>query len=334
MTEQTVESSDESGKASSESLGNELQDMQEKALEKSEKLQKVLAESGLGSRRAMEGLIDEGRVTVNGEPAYVGIRVLPDDRIEVDGKPIRREAAIDRVPRVLLYNKPEGEIVSRKDPEGRPSVFDRLPPVESGRWIAVGRLDFNTSGLLIFTTSGKLANLLMHPRYSIEREYLARVSGELSDEQGNRLVQGVRLEDGPARFSRIVDEGGTKVNHWYRVELSEGRNREVRRMFEAVGLTVGRLMRVRFGDIELPRGMRKGEKSEMSREHVRDWLLKLGKDQSAELQDSPARVSRRPRKESSGNRHPAPKREGQEARRRESGAVRRHGGRQGSGTRL
>ena len=170
MTEQTVESSDESGKASSESLGNELQDMQEKALEKSEKLQKVLAESGLGSRRAMEGLIEEGRVTVNGEPAYVGIRVLPDDRIEVDGKAIRREAAIDRVPRVLLYNKPEGEIVSRKDPEGRPSVFDRLPPVESGRWIAVGRLDFNTSGLLIFTTSGKLANLLMHPRYSIERE--------------------------------------------------------------------------------------------------------------------------------------------------------------------
>ena len=257
-----------------------IHQLQEQVKCGSEKLHKVLADAGFGSRRAMEQLIESGGVRVNGKVAYIGLRVMPDDEISVNGKVISREDPASRIPRVILYNKPMGEIVSMHDPEGRPTVFDNLPPVAGGRWIAVGRLDFNTEGLLIFTTSGELANLLMHPRYAIEREYMARVSGILTDEMGQALVDGVTLEDGPAYFSHISDQGGTGQNHWYLVRLSEGRNREVRRMFEAVGLTVNRLIRVRFGDVDLPKGLRRGERAEMSPKWVQEWVASLRTSQA------------------------------------------------------
>ncbi len=242
-----------------------------------EKLQKVLADAGVGSRRDMEELIVSGRVSVNGEPAHIGQRVLPTDQVRVNGKPLpQRVGSAARPPRVLLYYKPPGEIVSQDDPEGRPTVFDRLPKVSAGRWIAVGRLDFNTEGLLILTTSGELANRLMHPRYEIEREYVVRVLGALGDEQRQRLLTGVELDDGPARFSRCEDAGGEGANRWYRVIIAEGRNREVRRMFSTVGLEVNRLMRIRYGSVQLPRGLVRGRYQELSPEWVQAWLHDLG----------------------------------------------------------
>ena len=261
-------------------INADLDNIKAKVAEGSEKLQKVLADSGLGSRRGMEALIEAGRVRVNGRIAALGLRVMPEDKITVDGALVSRMTLKERAPRVLLYNKPRGEIVSMSDPEGRPTVFDHLPDPKEGRWISVGRLDFNTEGLLIFTTSGELANLLMHPRYSIDREYRARVSGELSDEMGQALVDGVELEDWPARFLHISDQGGTGLNHWYQVRLAEGRNREVRRLFEAVGLTVNRLIRVSFGDVALPSALRSGEMVEMNPEWVRDWISSLKVSQS------------------------------------------------------
>lgn len=221
-----------------------------------EKLQKVLADAGLGSRREMEALIATGVVTVNGDVAKVGDRVRLNDMIRVRGRLVKRAAVVNDVPKVLLYHKPAGEIVSADDPQGRPSVFDRLPKLNGERWIAVGRLDFNTEGVLLFTTSGALANMLMHPRYRIEREYAVRVQGELSEENKDKLLKGIKLDDGPASFSRIEDIGGVSSNHWYRVTLAEGRNREVRRIFDAVGLTVSRLIRVRFGAVLLPKDLR------------------------------------------------------------------------------
>jgi 23S rRNA pseudouridine2605 synthase len=223
----------------------------------SEKLQKVLARSGLGSRRDMESWIAAKRVTVNGAPASLGQRVSPGDRIKVDDHLVAARWET-RLPRVLLYHKPAGEIVSSDDPGGRPTVFDRLPRVKRGRWIAVGRLDFNTSGLLVLTTSGDLAARLMHPRYQVEREYAVRVDGALSEEETRRLLEGVLLADGPARFDSLTFEGGEGRNRWYRVALKEGRNREVRRLLEAIGRQVTRLMRVRFGPIPLPPGLRRG----------------------------------------------------------------------------
>lgn len=243
----------------------------------SEKLHKVLADAGIGSRRDMEELIIAGRVSVNGQPAHVGQRVMPNDQVRVNGKPLQlRLKGAGRPPRVLLYHKPVGEIVSQDDPEHRPSVFDNLPKVSGGRWVAVGRLDFNTEGLLIFTTSGELANRLMHPRYEVEREYAVRVLGRLTDEQQQRLLEGVELEDGVARFARIDDAGGQGANHWYRVALSEGRNREVRRMFETVGLEVSRLIRTRFGAVQLPRTLARGRCQELSPEWVQAWTHDLG----------------------------------------------------------
>lgn len=241
-----------------------------------EKLQKVLADAGIGSRRDMEELIVSGRISVNGEPAHVGQRVGPNDQVRVNGKPLQRRVNTTRPPRALLYYKPPGEIVSQDDPEGRPTVFDRLPKVSGGRWIAVGRLDFNTEGLLILTTSGELANRLMHPRYEIEREYAVRVLGELSEEQRQRLLTGVELDDGPARFSRCEAAGGEGANRWYRVVIAEGRNREVRRMFSTVGLEVSRLMRIRYGSVQLPRGLARGRYQELSPEWVQAWLHDLG----------------------------------------------------------
>lgn len=222
------------------------------------KLQKALADAGHGSRRELEEWIAAGRVSVNGEPAHVGQRIGPEDKVRVNGKLVQLKFGDSRLPRVLLYHKPEGEIVSRDDPEGRPTVFEKLPRINNGRWIAIGRLDFNSCGLMLFTSSGELANRLMHPRYELEREYAVRVLGEPSVEAVAQLKAGIELEDGLARFNRFVEAGGEGANRWYTVTLSEGRNREVRRMFEAVGLTVSRLMRVRYGPVQLPPGLKRG----------------------------------------------------------------------------
>ena len=241
----------------------------------SEKLHKVLADAGVGSRRDMEELIVAGRVSVNGEPSHTGQRVLPTDIVRINGKPIPRRTP-GRPPRVLLYHKPAGEIVSHDDPEHRRSVFEALPKISGGRWIAVGRLDFNTEGLLIVTTSGEVANRLAHPRFEVEREYAVRVQGEMSETHRQQLLAGVTLDDGPARFSLLEDAGGSGVNHWYRAVVSEGRNREVRRMFDAIGLSVSRLIRIRFGSIQLPRGLARGRWQELSAEWVQAWLHDLG----------------------------------------------------------
>ena len=242
----------------------------------SEKLHKVLADAGIGSRRDMEELIIAGRVSVNGQPAHTGQRVMPNDQVRVNGKPLQRRPAGGRPPRVLLYHKPVGEIVTQDDPGERPTVFEKLPKVSGGRWVAVGRLDLNTEGLILFTTSGELANRLMHPRYEVEREYAVRVLGEVSETQRQQLLDGVQLEDGPAKFSKVEDAGGQGVNHWYRVALSEGRNREVRRIFEAIGLTVSRLIRIRFGAIQLPRSVARGRFYELAPEWVQAWVHDLG----------------------------------------------------------
>ena len=212
-----------------------------------EKLQKVLADAGLGSRREMEALIATGSVTVNGDVAKVGDRVRPNDKVRVRGRLVKRAAVVNDVPKVLLYHKPAGEIVSADDPQGRPSVFDRLPKLNGERWIAVGRLDFNTEGVLLFTTSGALANMLMHPRYRIEREYAVRVQGELSEENKDKLLKGIKLDAGPASFSRIEDIGGGSSNPWYRVTLAEVRHTGARRIFEAAGFEGSRVGRVRIG---------------------------------------------------------------------------------------
>ena len=242
---------------------------------KPERLQKVLAQSGLGSRREMEDWIAAGRVNVNGEIAHVGQSVLPSDKVKVNGKLVNLRFTSTRPPRVLMYHKPEGEIVSRDDPDGRPSVFTALPRLRGGRWIAVGRLDFNTSGLLLFTTSGELANKLMHPSAQLIREYAVRVLGDLSEEAKKQLVSGVELEDGPASFASLEDGGGEGANHWYRVTLFEGRNREVRRMFEAVGCTVSRLIRVRYGPFQLPPWLKRGKSKELEEDEVRTLVRGL-----------------------------------------------------------
>lgn len=243
------------------------------------KLHKVLAEAGLGSRRDMEELIVAGRVSVNGEPAHIGQRILPSDQVRINGKLIQRRVS-KRPPRVLVYHKPAGEIVSHDDPDGRPSVFERLPTMKAGKWLAVGRLDFNTEGLLLFTTSGDLANRLMHPRYGIDREYAVRTLGELEEGMRQKLLAGIELEDGPAQFSRIADGGGEGVNKWYRVTIGEGRNREVRRMFEAVGLTVSRLIRTRYGALVLPPNLKRGRWEEMDEHAVRALLSVSGLDKN------------------------------------------------------
>ncbi|MFH1044010.1 MAG: pseudouridine synthase [Pseudomonadota bacterium] len=252
----------------------------------SHKLHKVLAGAGLGSRREMEQWIAAGRVSVNGEPAGVGTRVSAADRVLVDGRPVRLDRA--EALRVLLYHKPTGEIVSRDDPEGRPEVFDKLPRLRGAKWIAVGRLDFNSSGLLVFTTSGELANRLTHPRHRIEREYAVRLLGELSAEQMQVLRTGVQLADGPAHLDSIEDAGGQGSNHWYNVVLSEGRNREVRRLFEALNLRVSRLMRVRFGPIDLPSHLKRGQMREFDESEIARLLAALAFQPRSSAPKSPA----------------------------------------------
>ena len=238
---------------------------------RSQKLQKVLAQSGLGSRRAMEEVIKAGKVRVNGEPATLGMRVTTEDLIQVGRRQIKFKVT-SRLPRVIVYHKIDGEIVSRDDPQGRRSVFEKLPVIRSAKWLAVGRLDFNTGGLLIFTTSGELANRLMHPRFEVEREYAVRLFGSLTPAQVQELKSGVRLSDGEARFDVLEDQGGEGRNRWYRAILKEGRNRVVRRMFEALGLQVSRLMRVRFGIVALPPRLKRGNWIELKEAEISELL--------------------------------------------------------------
>jgi 23S rRNA pseudouridine2605 synthase len=240
------------------------------------KLHKVLAQAGLGSRADMEQVIAAGRVTVNGAPAHVGQRIAAGDVVKLDGRLVRWSATPTRLPRVLAYHKPTGEVVTLDDPENRPTVFRQLPRLRSGKWMAVGRLDINTEGLLLFTDSGELANRLMHPRFGLEREYAVRVLGALSQEERQRLLDGVVLEDGPARFLSLEDGGGDGANRWYRVTIAEGRNREVRRLFEAVGHAVSRLIRVRYGAIALPRGLRRGAFMELEPRVVEQLMQVAG----------------------------------------------------------
>ena len=234
--------------------------------DKGQKLQKVLANLGLGSRRKMERWIEEGRVTVDGSVATLGDRIHAGQAVRLDGKPLEVDAT-EQV-RVLLYHKPVREVCSRDDPEGRKTVFERLPKLKTGRWISVGRLDFNTSGALLFTTDGALANALMHPSNAIEREYLVRVMGRVDEPMVERLKEGVELDDGPARFSDIQEGGGDGINRFFYVVLMEGRNREVRRLWESQGNTVSRLKRVRYGEVFLPSKLKKGQWLELPQRDV------------------------------------------------------------------
>ena len=242
-----------------------------------QRLHKVLASCGFGSRRAMEELILAGRITVNRMPAEIGQKVGPGDEVRINGEPVKVRFAEPKA-RVLVYHKPTGELVTRDDPEERPTVFGMLPPIKDGRWIAVGRLDYNTEGLLLFTNSGELANRLMHPRYEVEREYAVRVLGRLTDEQVETLKRGVELEDGPAKCEKVEDGGGDEdaSNHWYRIVVKEGRNREVRRIFDAIGLTVSRLIRVRYGRVAMPPQLKRGEVAELEPQEVNALLKSAG----------------------------------------------------------
>lgn len=233
-----------------------------------EKLQKVLARMGLASRREVEAWIQAGRITVNGEVATLGCRVDSLDQITVDGRPLRRDLTNEVVRRVLIYNKPEGEVCTRDDPEGRPTVFAQLPRLKQGRWVNVGRLDINTSGLLLFTTDGELANRLMHPSYQMDREYAVRVMGEVDEDMIERLKTGVMLDDGPARFTDVVSSGGEGINRWFHVCLLEGRNREVRRLWESQDVRVNRLKRVRFGPVFLGAELPVGRWREMKQNEI------------------------------------------------------------------
>jgi len=257
-----------------------------------ERLQKVLAQAGVGSRREMEEWISAGRVTVNGEVAMLGMRVVEDDVVRVDQRIVHLKAPNESLPRVLLYHKQEGEIVSRDDPEKRTSVFDKLPKVRGMKWIAIGRLDYNTSGLLIFTSSGDLANRLMHPRFEVEREYAVRVQGSMTEEQMKQMLkEGIMLDDGPVKFEKLLDEGGEGYNHWYRLIMKEGRNRVVRRTFEALGLPVSRLMRVRFGIVNLPPRLKRGMLVELGAGEVNAILDWVGMETHVAPQLSPHQVA-------------------------------------------
>ena len=242
-----------------------------------QRLHKVLASCGFGSRRAMEEMILAGRITVNRMPADVGQKVSPGDEVRINGELVKVRFAEPRA-RVLMYHKPSGELVTRDDPEGRPTVFEKLPSIGNGKWINVGRLDYNTEGLLLFTNSGELANRLMHPRYEVEREYAVRIMGRLTDEQMQALTAGVQLDDGPARCEKVADGGGDEdgSNHWYHVVLKEGRNREVRRLFEALGLMVSRLIRTRYGMLAMPTSLKRGNLAELESADVGALVASAG----------------------------------------------------------
>ncbi len=234
-----------------------------------EKIQKVLANAGLASRRQIETWIQEGRIHINGEIAKLGDRITTTAKVRVDGRDVPLIKSANQKTRVLLYHKPEGEICSRNDPEKRPTIFDHLPLLRNGRWISVGRLDFNTSGVLLLTNDGELAHRLMHPSHEIEREYAVRVQGQVSPDMLKKLKEGIPLDDGlPAHFDKITDAGGERSNHWYHVLVKEGRNRIVRKLWESQGVKVSRLIRIRFGSIALPRYLRRGRWMELKKEDV------------------------------------------------------------------
>lgn len=263
-----------------------------------EKLQKVLARAGYGSRRQMETWIQAGRISVNGKPVTLGDRVGPDDKILVDGKKLAAQSAGEVPQRVLLYNKPLGEVCTRHDPEHRKTVFDNLPELKHARWVAIGRLDINTSGLLLFTTDGELANRLMHPSTQIEREYAVRVMGDVTPEMIQAMHRGVMLEDGVARFTDIQYFAGEGANHWYHVVIMEGRNREVRRLWESQGVKISRLKRVRFANIFIPSQITVGRFCELGGKEIQG-LCKL-----AELPYRPIKKQLL-RKKSGGKKPPA-----------------------------
>lgn len=234
----------------------------------SEKLQKVLAKGGYGSRREMERWIEIGCIKINGVVATTGDRITPNDKLKVKGKLVRNPLKNKQNSRVIMYHKPQGVLCTKSDPENRKTIFDELTKLNANKWILVGRLDMSTSGLLLLTTDGELANRLMHPSYEIDREYAVRITGELTKEQQDMLLKGVKLEDGMASFTTLECAGGEGLNRWYHVTLKEGRNREVRRMFEHLNFSVSRLIRVRFGDLELPRYLRRGHYKELNDEDV------------------------------------------------------------------
>jgi len=268
-----------------------------------QRLHKVLASCGFGSRRAMEEMILAGRITVNREPADVGQKVSPGDEVRINGELVKVRFAEPRA-RILLYHKPAGEIVTRDDPEGRPTVFERLPNIGNGKWIAIGRLDFNTEGLLLFTNSGELANKMMHPRYEVEREYAVRVMGLLTPEQEQALLTGIALDDGPGKVEKLTDGGGEGSNHWYHVVIKEGRNREVRRLFEALGLTVSRLIRTRYGTVAMPSRVKRGQTLELAPDEVSSVLVAAGMRSPASAQGHGGRPRGQP--QGKGPRPPRP----------------------------
>lgn len=275
------------------------------------KLHKVLAQAGLGSRLEMEQMIAQGRITVNGEPAHVGQRIQLGDTVRFNGKPVRVRI-VPAAPRVLAYHKPTGEVVTHDDPQNRPTVFRRLPRLSTGKWQSVGRLDLNTEGLLLFTDSGELANQLMHPRFGLQREYAVRVLGALSNEEKQRLLDGIHLDDGMAQFQSIEDGGGEGANCWYRVTIAEGRNREVRRMFEALGHAVSRLIRIRYGAVVLPRALRRGVWLELDHRDVLRLTSAVGMEPPsaapAAARSGAARTQRNPsRAKGQGPRPSAPR---------------------------
>jgi 23S rRNA pseudouridine2605 synthase len=276
------------------------------------KLHKVLAQAGMGSRLEMEQLIMEGRISVNNEPAHIGQRIQYGDQIKVNGKVIRVRIE-PPPPRVIAYHKPVGEVVTHDDPQNRPTVFRKLPKLHQGKWQSVGRLDLNTEGLLLFTNSGDMANKLMHPRFGLEREYAVRVLGALSSEERQRLLDGVPLDDGTAQFGSIEEGGGEGSNCWYRVTISEGRNREVRRMFEAVGHAVSRLIRIRYGAMVLPRGLKRGAWMELDEGDIRALLRAAGGaaagGEAPERAGAPGRPGRNKRRGGGGQ--PGPRNAGQ-----------------------
>ncbi len=257
------------------------------------RLQKALADAGFGSRREIEGWIRDGRVRINGKQAKLGDRITSADHVRVDGKEVKRGPARMRELRVIAYNKPEGELVTRHDPEGRRTVFSRLPRLKGGRWIAVGRLDINTAGLLLLTNDGELANRLMHPSREVEREYAVRILGEVREDAFVLLTRGVELEDGPARFEEIVESGGDGANRWFHVLLREGRNREVRRLWEAAGCRVSRLKRVRFGNVILGPRVFVGHWRDLTEEELRGLLELAGMEKRQPIKHGPGENKQR-----------------------------------------
>jgi 23S rRNA pseudouridine2605 synthase len=292
------------------------------------KLHKVLAQAGIGSRRDMEQLIEDGQVTVNGEVAHIGMRIAQGDQIRLAGRPIKLRI-VPPAPRVLAYHKQVGEVVTHHDPEGRPTVFRRLPKLHNGKWLSVGRLDINTEGLLLFTNSGDLANQLMHPRFGVEREYAVRVLGALDMNARARLLEGVTIEGQKAAFKSIEEGGGEGANHWYRVIITEGRNREVRKLFDAVGLAVSRLIRIRYGTVVLPRGLKRGVCVELDEGDV-STIERLASPPRAEARDARRPEPRQPGPRDGGGAEPQGAR-GQKGRGAPApGAARAEGG-QGGG---